>query len=131
MGNLLDTIATLHKAYCARTGLEVVYNMHRENVWREWLAWSGFTWTEAELALVIAYLRHGINHRERNEGALRFHNLIGDPARFEEDLAFARKWRRSDPSRPRRQAKPEPVEVIDEAQAETLRAELKERLKHL
>jgi hypothetical protein len=130
MSEMLKTVKALHASYCARTGLEVVYNMARENTWREWLAWSGYTWGEKELALVIGYLKNGIRHGDRNEGALRFLNLIGHPDRFEEDLAFAKKWRRqAGPATARvRRQEPTPTEKITDAEAADLREQFKKTL---
>lgn len=81
----------LHAHYCARSGFDIAYNMMRENTWKEWLQFCSWSWGKEELSRVIYYLRSEIKRQKRNEGALRFSNLIGDPARFEEDLGFARK----------------------------------------
>lgn len=133
MPNLIDQIRALHAAYQARTGYQVSYNLHRENVWGEWLKWSGYQWTEKELARVIGYLRAQIRNGSRNEGALKFSNLIGDPEKFEEDLLLAQEAsksigsatpRRHSPAQP---ATPEPTPE----EAEKLRAEMKARIADL
>lgn len=84
-------VRALHAHYCARSGFEIMYNMMRENVWKEWLQFCGWQWGADEISRVIFYIRSEIKRQKRNEGALRFSNLIGDPAKFEEDLGFARK----------------------------------------
>lgn len=89
--NAPQLVQDLHAAYVARTGLEIAYNIGRENVWREWCSYSNWTWTVEDLARVIGWLKVKISRDERNAGALRFANLIGQPDRFEEDLQFARK----------------------------------------
>lgn len=90
MTNLRPKLEALHAAYQARTGYTIRWNLHRERQWLEWSAWSEHTWGEQELARVISYLRAKISKGERNEGALKFDNLIGSPDRFEEDLNLAK-----------------------------------------
>lgn len=100
--NKPQLVRQLHDTYIARTGLEIVLNMARERLWADWLTWSSDTWTPDDLTLTIRYLKTEIAKGNRNEGALKFSNLIGNPERFEEDLALARKDHRHDPYRPRR-----------------------------
>ena len=88
--NAMQLVKALHAAYVARTGYEIAYNMARENVWRDWCAFGDWKWTCEDLARVIGYLRAKIRKGERNEGALKFANLIGRPDNFEEDLNLAR-----------------------------------------
>jgi hypothetical protein len=106
-------VRTLHDTYVARTGLEIGLNMMRERTWSEWLTWSGDSWTPTELSRCIAYLKAEIRKGNRNEGALKFSNLIGDPVKFEEDLALALKELRSDPyaRRPTPPSAPAPAPV--------------------
>ena len=87
--NLPQLVKALHAAYEARTGYTITLNMMRERQWVEWLKWSDYAWTETELARVIGYLRRKIAKGDRNDGALKFGNLIGQPDHFEEDLALA------------------------------------------
>lgn len=87
--NLPQLIKALHAAYEARTGYKIALNMMRERQWAEWLKWADYAWTEAELARVIGYLRRKIAKGDRNDGALKFGNLIGQPDHFEEDLNLA------------------------------------------
>lgn len=87
--NMRDRLQALHASYQARTGYTIRWNMHRERQWCEWSAWSEHTWGETELARVISYLRAKIAKGERNDGALKFDNLIGQPDKFEEDLNLA------------------------------------------
>jgi len=88
--NAMALVKELHAAYVARTGYEIAYNIARENTWREWCQWGNWAWTCEDLARVIGYLRKKIAKGERNEGALKFANLIGRPDNFEEDLNLAR-----------------------------------------
>jgi len=87
--NLPQLVKALHAAYEARTGYKIALNMMRERMWVEWLKWADYAWTETELARVIGYLRRKIAKGDRNDGALKFDNLIGQPDHFEEDLALA------------------------------------------
>jgi hypothetical protein len=103
--NAMQLVKGLHDSYVARTGYDIAYNMARENTWREWCQWGNWTWTGEDLTRVIGYLRKKIAKGERNEGALKFANLIGRPDNFEEDLNLAREegkkvfgGRRSKPS---------------------------------
>lgn len=88
--NAMALVRELHGCYVARTGYEIAYNMARENVWRDWCQFGGWAWTCEDLARVIGYLRKKIAKGERNEGALKFANLVGRPDNFEEDLNLAR-----------------------------------------
>lgn len=92
--NAPQVMKELHAHYCARSGYDILWNMVRENTWKEWLQYCGWSWGKNEISLVIFYLREEIGRQKRNEGALKFSNLIGDPMRFEEDLAMARRDRR-------------------------------------
>lgn len=88
--NAIQIVKDLHATYVARTGYEIAYNLARENAWRDWCQFGGWVWTADDLARVIGYLRMKIRKGERNEGALKFANLIGRPDNFEEDLNLAR-----------------------------------------
>ena len=100
--NKPQLVRHLHDTYIARTGLEIVLNMARERLWADWLTWSSDTWTPDDLTLTIRYLKTEIAKGNRNEGALKYSNLIGNPERFEEDLALAKKEHRHDPYQRRR-----------------------------
>lgn len=101
---------TLHKAFMARTGYQIRYNAHRERQWYDWCVYADWEWTEKELALVIHYLRAKIAKSERNDGALKLENLIGNPDRFEEDLNLAIEARKGTPTfRPKTAPKPAPT----------------------
>lgn len=102
-------VKALHASYEARTGYRIRFNLHRERQWAEWCRWADWDWTERELAIVIGYLRAKIAKGERNEGALKFENLIGSPDRFEEDLNLANEARKGSPTfRPKPPAPPAP-----------------------
>lgn len=89
--NAPQHVRDLHAHYCARSGFDIMYNMLRENAWKEWLQFCDWQWGKEEISRVIFYIRSEIKRQKRNEGALRFSNLIGDPIKFEEDLGFALK----------------------------------------
>jgi hypothetical protein len=91
-------VKALHAAYQARTGYTIIYNPNRERQWSEWCRYADWSWTEKEMAIVISYLRGKIAKSERNEGALKFENLIGSPDRFEEDLNLANEARKGSPT---------------------------------
>lgn len=88
--NAMQLVKDLHAFYVERTGYQIAYNLVRENAWREWCSFGGWAWTCDDLSRVIGYLRFKIGKGERNEGALKFQNLIGRPDNFEEDLNLAR-----------------------------------------
>lgn len=81
-------VQALHARYCAATAFDLALNYVRIRAWHDWLKWGD--WNEADLALVIGYLRRKIAAGDRNPGSLKFSNLIEQPDRFEEDLALAR-----------------------------------------
>lgn len=127
--NAMALVKDLHACYVARTGYEIAYNLARENTWRDWCAFGGWQCTPEDLARVIGYLRAKIRKGERNEGALKFANIIGRPDNFEEDLNLAREARQSSSLRPRKTAsatlaKTVPAEVMDAAEAARLWREL-------
>ncbi len=109
--DVIAHIKALHASYEARTTYKIMLNMVRDRQWYEWCQYSEWTWTDKELAIVIAYLRAKANKGERNDGALKFSNLIGDPVKFEEDLNLAQEARRGAPTfRPKPKSKaPEPA----------------------
>ncbi len=80
-------IPNLHAAYQAATGYVLRLDMYRE---RQWFDWAARGFTQPDLLIVIQHLKRGIRNQTRNSGSLRFSNLIGQPDRFEEDLAEAR-----------------------------------------
>lgn len=116
--NAIQLVKDLHAAYVERTGYEIGYNLTRENAWREWCQFGDWKWTVEDLARVIGYLRAKIRKGERNEGALKFFNLIGRPDNFEEDLNLAREAARQYFGGRRPSAKAQPVtEPEEEAEA--------------
>ncbi len=102
-------VKKLHAAYEARTGYKIRFNPHRERQWWEWCTWCDWDWTELELARVISYLRSKISKGDRNEGALKFDNLIGNPPGFEEDLNLALEAAKGTPMRTRSSSSAGPV----------------------
>ena len=87
-------VIALHEHYTARTGFDIALTLDRQRMWREFIGYKTPAFTREDLSLVISYLRAHIARSERNEGALKFLNLIGKVDAFEEDLALARKWRK-------------------------------------
>lgn len=82
-------IAALHEAYCKLTGQEgLPLRFDRQRWWYDWCR-CGFTLDD--LKLVVRYLKKGIADRRRNQGALKFSNLIVQADKFEEDLFEARR----------------------------------------
>lgn len=94
-------ITALHDAYVTATGLGIRLSYERERAWYDYRR-AGFT--REDLMLVVRALRIGIGKGERNEGALRFRNLIVSLDHFEEELAAARKHLR--PARPATKQEP-------------------------
>jgi len=93
-------VMELHEHYCARTGFEITLTTDRVRMWNEWLGFKMPPFTKDDLSLVINYLRGEIRQTNwqkptRNIGALKFLNLIGQVDKFEEDLALARRARKS------------------------------------
>lgn len=83
-------IESLHRVYGEVTGQPINLTMDRDRTWFEWMARK---FTEVDLRMVVRHLKVGINQGKRNDGALKFSNLIGNPDLFEEDLAACRKVR--------------------------------------
>jgi hypothetical protein len=91
-------IAALHEAYCLLTGQEgLPLRFDRQRQWYDWCR-CGFTLDD--LKLVVRYLKKGIADRSRNQGALKFSNLIVQVDRFEEDLFEARRVLKVRPRQP-------------------------------
>lgn len=84
-----EEIHALHKVFVELTGRDIPLDLqgYREHQWWDW-GQQGYT--EADLRLVVDYVRRGIREGKRNVGALKFVNMIGDPLRFGEDLAEAK-----------------------------------------
>ena len=78
----------LHAIYIRETGLDLPMRMGRDRAWFHWMQ-SGFT--EADLVMVVRFLKRGIAAQERNPGCLRFRNLIEMLDYFDEELAMAKK----------------------------------------
>lgn len=97
--DLEKQVLALHMAYEKRTGFQITLTLDRQRMWREWISFREPAFTADDLLHVIAYLRSEINFQKRNEGALKFLNLIGKVDQFEEDLALARRWKRPQAAR--------------------------------
>lgn len=123
-------VRALHASFEARTGYPIRWNVHRERQWSEWCRWADWEWTDADLARVIAYLRSQIQAGKRNEGALKFDNLIGSPDRFEEDLNLAKESAKASRIyRPKPQPTPPPSQGLPSLdEAKEWAAKLKENL---
>jgi hypothetical protein len=87
-------IEALHARYVKLTGYsEISLDMARERQWFEWQKFGvthNHPFTQDDLSLVVRLIHDGIKRQKRNQGALKFDNLIGNPAGFEQDLAEAR-----------------------------------------
>ncbi len=104
-----EEIRRLHALYCELTGYALPLRYDRERAWHDWARAGN---TDDDLRLVIRWILVGIrNAREqgdtthrRNQGALRFSNLICQLDLFDEQLAAARAW-----AAPRRRAQAAPT----------------------
>lgn len=87
-------LQTWHDLYVNTTGQRIIFDANRERQWWEWLCYGNRSqpegFTPDDFKLVIKTIRKGIAERQRNRGALKFDNLIGNPSGFEQDLAQAR-----------------------------------------
>lgn len=87
------TVRALHSAYCRLVG-EMPLTLDRIYWWNHWIQ-NG--WSEKELSLVIRSIQSGISKGKRNQGALRWSNLIQRADNFSEELAMARAEERNRP----------------------------------
>lgn len=127
-------VRSLHASYESRTGYTIRFNSHRERQWWDWCKWAEWEWTERELAIVIHYLRNKISKGERNEGALKLENLIGNPDRFEEDLNLANEARKGNPTfraKPAKSAAPSSAMVNSHGEAAETGKEAADRFREL
>lgn len=92
-----QAIRDLHNAYERLTGAQLTLNWQRLDQWRVFMAYRQPPFTCDELRIVVAHIRKGVSDNRRNMGALKFHNLIGQPDYFEEDLNEARAMARPKP----------------------------------
>lgn len=90
--NALEQIGILHQAYCDITGMELRCEYSRMSAWQEFIR-RGFT--VDDIRIVVHEIRRAIPSGARNEGALKFRNLIVNIDGFEEDLASAKANMRS------------------------------------
>lgn len=82
-----DEIERLHRIYVADTGREISLNMETERQWWDWCNYRRERpFTKEDLQRVIFHLQKQIRLGKRNQGALKFRNLIGMPDQFEDDL---------------------------------------------
>ena len=94
-----EAIQEIHSLYCSlsnQSGLPLRFD--RQRWWNEWLQ-CGFS--KEDLKLVVRYLRQGIHSGKRNQGCLKFSNLICQVDRFEEELFEARRVLNPRPNQPR------------------------------
>lgn len=85
--NARRDIELLHAAYVRATGFSLPLDMAREQMWWEVLR-RGIT--PSDIELVVRRIRDGIRRQERNPGALKFRNFVGNADYLEEDVAEAR-----------------------------------------
>lgn len=95
--SLPPEITALHALYGRLTGFHLELNWCRVDSWRQFLGYRKHQpFTQDDLKAVVAYFR-----RTRKggllDGSLKFHNLIQQPDRFEEDLSLARQALRPRP----------------------------------
>lgn len=82
-------VERLHKLFVSLTGRDIPLDIQGVRA-HQWFDWAAEGFTDDDLRLVVAHVRKGIRDGRRNEGALKFVNLIGEPLRFGEDLAEAK-----------------------------------------
>lgn len=99
-------IQQIHRVYCQATGFNLALDIARE---QDWLLWLKRGFTADDLRLMVSHLRREIQAGRRNEGCLKFRNLIVNVDFFEEDLAELR-------------ARQRPRPAMDPAKASVLRA---------
>lgn len=73
--------------YCRLTGLQARYSMHTHFTIEAWMAHGN---TAKDLEQVIAYIWRRIKAGKRERESFKLCNLIGDPARWDDDLSIAR-----------------------------------------
>lgn len=87
MKDITPQASKLMDIYNAVTGYNLPLTMQRIFSWDAWMA-KGYTGDD--LCLVIRHIQFGIRKGTRQEGGLRFSNLIQDTERFGEELGMAR-----------------------------------------
>lgn len=106
---MTPTTDQLHALFCRLTGKDLTLDYQKRQWWHVWLKYRECEpFTEADLELVIRFLRNEIKKGERKPACLKFRNMICNPDYFEDDLQDARGWAR----RP----------VVDSGKASLLRA---------
>ncbi len=83
---VIEDHSQIHRRYCALTNRDMVLDT---GVHFRWNLWKSKGWTEADLALVVAFIKGRMRTGRRFVESLRLNNLI-DPDRFSEDLCDAR-----------------------------------------
>ncbi len=76
----------IHLLYCHLTNRSTRLDT---GVHMRWNLWKSKGWTEADLALVVAFIKGRMRTGRRYVESLRLNNLI-DPSRFEDDLQDAK-----------------------------------------
>lgn len=87
----------MHGAYCETVNFRITPTLERQ---RELEALISRGVTLKDFKLVLHSLGLKIDKGERNQGALRWSNLIWDASRFEEELAMAKAEQRNRPTPP-------------------------------
>ena len=105
-------IERLHGLYCRLSGQQIRLDMAREGIWFEFIR-RGFT--GEDLQLVLRALRAAIARGDRNPGALKFSNLVGQPDYFEEDLALIRAHARPKPATEKTQRHGDTEKIVEDA----------------
>lgn len=105
--NPLDqaSINSLHALFVRLTGREEVLTLSKIFIWECWMIHG---WNADDLTIAVEHIKKGIKAKRRNDGALKFHNLIANVENFSGDLSEARALAR----RP----------VVDKTRSEALRS---------
>jgi hypothetical protein len=84
MTDITPAIKKLHQAYVRLSGYDVPLTMGRIQAWEQW---RGHGFEEEDLVSVVGMIKKRIGQQRRRPESLKFHNLIENTERFEEDRA--------------------------------------------
>lgn len=88
MTNETELAGPLHRAYCARTGLDLPLSLQRVFAWASWINQG---WKLADLELVLAHKRKVCGQNQAKFlRACGFHWIVTDHDAFQEALSEAR-----------------------------------------
>ncbi len=106
----------IHRVYQTITNRDIPCTMQMHF---QWSAWKAQGWTVDDLRLVVQHIKEMIRQDRRRPESLRFHNLIGNTERFNEDISEARSLARIRPETPKDRilkASGRPMDIPDNVQ---------------